>query len=158
MNTLTPAKAKSTLDQGARPKLSEGVRSIAHTAEYRDYPIEVLEKAYRECEAAIAPAGAKVTAVLLDRLFAVLPMPNSDGLSIWIELLSEHPTWALKEAIDDCIREHKWNNPPTIADIDSRVRENWYVGHMLEAYMPLRKKMNELKARHEQPQALARAG
>ena len=46
-----------------------------------------------------------------------LPMPNSDGLSVWIEMLENYPSDVLKRAIDVLIRRHKWNSPPSIADV-----------------------------------------
>jgi hypothetical protein len=84
------------------------------------YPDELevgFVPALAEVRAVLAPAGTKGATVMLDRLFAVLPMPNEDGLSIWLEHLEYIPADVLRRAVDAVIRRHKWNSPPSIADV-----------------------------------------
>lgn len=84
-----------------------------------------------------APAGSKATAVLLDRLFAVVPMPPPDAMATWIKHLSEYPPDVLDRAIDVVIRRHRWNTPPLIGEVveaaerDELHHERWGIRHAL---------------------------
>jgi hypothetical protein len=104
------------------------IRSWQEAGEYRaKIPAEIepaLNSASAEVASLLAPAGAKATAVMLDRLFSVLPMGNADGLPVWIELLQDLPADVLRRAIDEVIRRHRWNTPPTIADVVAAADED----------------------------------
>lgn len=80
-----------------------------------------LSRLATEIEASLDGAGPEVTAVLLDKMFAVLPMPESRAaLKIWNERLRRYPADVLGRAVDRVIDSHRWPKPPAIADLVDR--------------------------------------
>ena len=65
----------------------------------------------------MAPSDPKSYAVALERLFTVLPRPTKESLKVWRELLARYPTKTLHMAVDTVIMGHKWQTPPTIAEM-----------------------------------------
>ena len=81
-----------------------------------------LQRLAAVVERTLTPIGREGVVVLLDRLFAVLPLPPTtegvpDPLAIYVDRLEQYPADVLARAVDEVIDTHKWNTPPKPAAI-----------------------------------------
>lgn len=143
----TPASSTAPLPTGpdGRPRVSAAVlstlRSLENWGIAETLPANTgnLGMALLEIEATLAPAHPKSYAVLLDRLFASLPMPPRESLTTWRELLAPYPPDVLKRATDHVLRTHKWETPPKIAQVIEAAESDQFYRRRLSAKSTLQK-------------------
>lgn len=75
-----------------------------------------MEAVRAESSRILEPGGPKV-AILLDRLFSVLPVPTEESMPEWVRLIGEFPLWAVAEGVESLIRSFRYGRPPLPADL-----------------------------------------
>jgi len=97
--------------------------------------IDVLRIAFRKADTMLRPAAPESVMVLLDRLWATLPMPkvrNKAGewepdkaaIAEWKRHLSKFPEDLLARAIDTVVLSHRWETPPKVAQVVEALRSD----------------------------------
>jgi hypothetical protein len=93
--------------------------------------IDDLRAAYRKAEMLLVPASAKTVSVLLDRLWATLPMPKTKtgqpdkaAIAEWKRHLSPYPEDLLSRAVDSVVLTHKWETQPKVAQVIEHLRDD----------------------------------
>jgi hypothetical protein len=139
---LTPAhQTASTLTTAAEQSLRRDLDAwtVADPLP-ANLDIDALRLAYRKAETALLPASPEAVMVLLDRLWATLPMPKvrekgADGkptgqmipdkaaIAEWKRHLSRFPEDLLAKAIDAVVLSHKWETLPKVAQVVDAMRD-----------------------------------
>lgn len=76
--------------------------------------VQWLPAAVAHADAAVEPCGLKAAAVMLDRLWSVVPMPSDDALRVWIETAAKYPADLVRQAIDRIIETRTWERDPPL--------------------------------------------
>jgi hypothetical protein len=129
-----PPTLTDTMRAATQAELDAEVRSLRQSesdwrnSDPRTRPENHLPVYLNELQQAIAPifepTGTKVAAVLLDKLFGVLPLPNEDGLATWLEFIECYPPDELRRGIDHVIRSHRWSTPPLIGELVEAIEQD----------------------------------
>jgi hypothetical protein len=112
------------------PQPSDGLLSAVRLLKSWRYPedlpegIPPLKPILAEAEGYLTPMGPKAAAVLLDRLFSVLPRPSDDALPHWLSIIGGYPVWAAEPAVADLIRSYRFGRPPLPAELISLIEAN----------------------------------
>ena len=120
-NSTLPVVLAKTAD--GRPLVSaetlSTLRSLTNWSLAEPLPPNVgdLQLALREVTLSLSPSSPQAHAVLMERMFASLPMPPKESLKTWRDLLAKYPPDVLKRATDKVLETHKWETPPKIAQV-----------------------------------------
>ena len=124
---VNPSQAKlPTLRPAVAARLRQCAESWAMADPVPAGAVQYLEPAIAIEEARLAPVGPQGVAVFLDRLWAIFPQPDVEGLVAWTEALSPYPADLLRDGVAHLIATRTWQrDAPLPAMVLAPIRDEY---------------------------------